>query len=367
MPSPITDADRRALLRAAVAGTGRDVIVSALTGADVATLRTSTVARNSLQALRRHRDPAAVLARPQYRAAVPLLAAVIADPCLEACIEQLGDHAEEPTRDQLLEVLDELCTRFGVPVAAVMLASVSEGSMPASDLCFDILATDDRYGLREVAAGTPGTGPDAPAPESRPGTGADREPPPTTADGPDTAVVERREERRRRRRQDADERRRRAEASKRTAEQTRQARRRRPVSAGDAAPRATAPATGAPRLRRRAALTPAQEAEFDRDDPLAGAVVFAWIPYEEDGDDAVVGKSRPCVVVAASPDALLVRPGYSVGGSKSRDWKAVEVRGWRRAGFEQPTSIDAVAVRIPREAGLQPVGRLAEEDWNALW
>jgi len=39
----------------------------------------------------------------------------------------------------------------------------------------------------------------------------------------------------------------------------------------------------APRWKRRATLTPLEEAEFDRDDPWTGGVVFAWVPF--DGDD----------------------------------------------------------------------------------
>ena len=128
------------------------------------------------------------------------------------------------------------------------------------------------------------------------------------------------------------------------------------------------PTSNAPRLRRRAVLTPAQERDFDRDDPWSGAVVFAWIPFDtaEEGAEPE-GKSRRCVVVAGSADHLLVRPGYSEGGSKSRDWKAVELRGWRRAGFDQPTWIDFEAVRVERDPEVTPVGWLSAEDWNALW
>jgi len=75
---------------------------------------------------------------------------------------------------------------------------------------------------------------------------------------------------------------------------------------------------------------------------------------------------RPCVVIAGSATHLLVRPGYSAGGVASRDWKSVPVRHWRQAGFDQPTWIDVVSVRVPRtESG--PTGWLEPDDWNALW
>jgi hypothetical protein len=73
------------------------------------------------------------------------------------------------------------------------------------------------------------------------------------------------------------------------------------------------------------------------------------------------------VVVAGSPTALLVRPGYSEGGAKSRDWKSVPLGHWRRAGFDQPTWVDAETVRIARDDESKPVGWLSPEDWNALW
>ena len=72
-------------------------------------------------------------------------------------------------------------------------------------------------------------------------------------------------------------------------------------------------------------------------------------------------------MVAGSPTHLLVRPGYSEGGTKSRDWKSVPLSHWRRAGFDRPTWIDGETLRVPRPQEQQPVGRLTPEDWNALW
>ena len=68
----------------------------------------------------------------------------------------------------------------------------------------------------------------------------------------------------------------------------------------------------------------------------------------------------------ARPTHLLVRPGYSAGGVKSRDWKSVPVRYWRQSGFDEPTWIDVDAVRVTRpEVG--PIGTLEPDDWNSLW
>jgi len=164
------------------------------------------------------------------------------------------------------------------------------------------------------------------------------------------------------------------EAARKAGEQVRQAKKQgrasRPtasVSGSEGAEPAVA--RSAPRWKRRATLTPLEEAEFDRDDPWTGGVVFAWVPF--DGDDpaqsTLDGKARRCVVVAGSPTHLLVRPGYSAQGSKSRNWTSVPLRHWRRAGFDRPTWIDAGSLRVPRDEAQPPSGWLTQEDWNALW
>ena len=91
---------------------------------------------NALNALRKHRDPGRVVTRPQYRAALPYLAAVVADACLNRTIEVLGEHSDDPTQHQLLDALEEVRGSFSDVAIGVMLASVADGDMPASDLCF---------------------------------------------------------------------------------------------------------------------------------------------------------------------------------------------------------------------------------------
>ena len=46
------------------------------------------------------------------------IAVVLADACLADCIEQLGDHSDNPTSDQLREVLPGLIERHGAGVHA---------------------------------------------------------------------------------------------------------------------------------------------------------------------------------------------------------------------------------------------------------
>jgi hypothetical protein len=295
-----------------------------------------------------------VVGKAPYRAALPTIAAAIAEPCLSRTVEVLGDDADDPTRDQLTAALDAIGEEFPPTTVAVMLASVADGKMPASDLCFDILATDGRFGLTgwsELDA--------APAPT------------PVAAKPAGGLTSEQREARRLKKQKDAEERRARMEATRRAGDQVRQARKRERAQSGNDGDRrsnaaAAGPGGAVPRLIRRAALTPVQEEEFDRDDPWVTAVVSAWVPFEP-AAQGLDGKFRPCVVVAGSTTHLLVRPGYSHGGLASRDWRSVPLRHWRKSGLAQPTWISLELVPVEREGDRAPIGWLTPEDWNALW
>ncbi len=190
-----------------------------------------------------------------------------------------------------------------------------------------------------------------------------------------------REARRQRRQQEAADRRRREEAARRASEQVRKARKQdRLQQVEQAAVSAAEQASAAPFERRmvapdarRAPLTTVQAERFDPDHPWVTALVVAWIPFtDQDGEPmgaeaGLDGKARPCVVVAASETHLLVRAGYSQGGVKSRDWRAVPLAHWRRAGLDQPTWVDVDLVEVEREEGMAPVGWLSVLDWNTLW
>jgi len=53
---------------------------------------------------------------------------------------------------------------------------------------------------------------------------------------------------------------------------------------------------------------------------------------------------------------------------QSRSWKSVPVRYWRKSGFEELTSTDDVADRIPRPSeGATEWLEPDEDDWNGLW
>ena len=114
-----------------------------------------------------------------YRAALLYAAAVYAEPCLAAVIEALGDAADDPTREQLLEAIDSVGDTYDDVTVTVMLASVADGVMAASDLCFTLL--DTRAGSDLDPGGTPSSAPSRRVSRAGPKPGG----PPRSSAGPD--------------------------------------------------------------------------------------------------------------------------------------------------------------------------------------
>ncbi len=115
-------------------------------------LQPSRAVQHALRALHRHHDPVPFLSRSQYRLAVPYVVAALSEACLAHTIELLADSAEDPDRSQLEEALDQVRSTYPDTTIAVMLAGVATDDMPASSLCADLLATDQRYGLVTAVA-----------------------------------------------------------------------------------------------------------------------------------------------------------------------------------------------------------------------
>jgi hypothetical protein len=75
------------------------------------------------------------------------IAAVLTDACLAECIEQLGDHADNPTSDQLRKVLPGLVEHHSLGIAQIMLAATVAGEAPASAVVRDLLKSDELIAL----------------------------------------------------------------------------------------------------------------------------------------------------------------------------------------------------------------------------
>ena len=71
------------------------------------------------------------------------LAILLTDAALADCIEQLGDHGDDPTREQLTEVLPGLVERHGLAITRIMLASTVAGEAKAAGVIRDLLKNDE--------------------------------------------------------------------------------------------------------------------------------------------------------------------------------------------------------------------------------
>lgn len=75
------------------------------------------------------------------------IALVLTDACLAECIEELGDNAENPTADQLTEVLPGLIKKYGKGIVQIMLSETVVGDAPAANMIRDVLKNDDSIKL----------------------------------------------------------------------------------------------------------------------------------------------------------------------------------------------------------------------------
>ena len=78
------------------------------------------------------------------------IAVVLSDACLADCIKELGEHADNPSSDQLREVLPGIIERHGLPCTRVMLASTVAGEASAAAIIRDLLKNDDTVKLPPV-------------------------------------------------------------------------------------------------------------------------------------------------------------------------------------------------------------------------
>jgi hypothetical protein len=91
-----------------------------------------------------------VAAKGRMNGNLERFAGIISEPCLADCIEQLGDHADLPSEEELLEVAPALVERHGLAVFQVMLAAAVAGEAPASPAIIRLLKHDDTLALPPV-------------------------------------------------------------------------------------------------------------------------------------------------------------------------------------------------------------------------
>ena len=92
----------------------------------------------------------ATAARGRMSGELETISTLVCDPCLEKCVELLGDDADNPTEEQLLKVTPKLIKEFGLPVTRLTLASSVAGEAPASEVLTRLLKHDKKLALPPV-------------------------------------------------------------------------------------------------------------------------------------------------------------------------------------------------------------------------
>jgi hypothetical protein len=334
--SSATDIARRALLKI-----DATTVMAMVDGLDLrAHAKVSAVVGIPLRTLQQRRD-VPTFASSAPIAAVHALLELLAMAPLEKVIEALDDHADSPSYDQLVVAIDRVMAQGASAndIVAVLGFAVAE-EFPAAPHCRRLLEERPEFNLPElpeVVASSSLLSPKEVDPEVR--------------------------EARRRRREDEKKR-------KRGPVSTRPPRGAKAKSAPTARTVAVPvpadePAEGSV-VRRSLLLTPAESERYDPDHPLAGTLVIVTVPF--DALDPLApeqtAKERPAVVVAANDDTVLVRPVYSNNGPTRTVFSA-----WRRLGLDHVSYVDdaRVAIKFSSAASLQRVGRLSDEEWNALF
>ena len=75
------------------------------------------------------------------------MALLLTDQCLVDCIAALGDNSDDPSEENLREVLPAIIEEHTLPVTQVMLASVVTGEATASPRITRLLKYDDEFKL----------------------------------------------------------------------------------------------------------------------------------------------------------------------------------------------------------------------------
>ena len=329
----MSDSTVNDVLRRILVTSDPELILSTVDQMDFRAQRVSPAVALPMRKLQEQRDVVAFAAS----APVPALEAMIqvmALETLEHVVEALGEHAEHPSLEQLRDALSAV-RAAGAPQTALLcvLGLAIAEQFPAARHCRTLIDEDPDFALREAPA----------APERK------------SLLQPKVVSDEVREQRRARRA---------AQKPKKSAPPPPR-RSKAPVAEPRAevtpAPSATDPVTA----RRRARVTPRHARLVDVEHELAGSVVVVSVPF--DAVDPTVPeqkeKERPAVVIGASSDVLLVRGIYShqkIGRRVFGPWRRLEL------SHVSYVADDATLVAMPATP-LKPIGRLTDEEWNALW
>jgi hypothetical protein len=94
-------------------------------------------------------DALVPLVRRKLRSAAPehqlQVAFALAQDANDETIEALGDRAEDPTKEDLLEVIDPVVAKHGAPIVTAMLAGYAASDAVCRPVMRDLIDTDERF------------------------------------------------------------------------------------------------------------------------------------------------------------------------------------------------------------------------------
>jgi hypothetical protein len=92
----------------------------------------------------------ATAARGRMNGGLEQITTLLCDQCLADCIEALGEHADNPTEPQLLEVTPGLIDKHGLPTVRMMMAGSVAGEAAAAVALTRLLKHDETLALPAV-------------------------------------------------------------------------------------------------------------------------------------------------------------------------------------------------------------------------
>jgi hypothetical protein len=300
----------------------------------------SAVVGIPLRNLQQRRDVTAFATSSPLAALRGLLELLAMDP-LDKIVIVLGDHADNPSYEQLGEAVDQLLAdgSSNDDIVALLAFAIVE-SFPASPHCRQLFFERTELQLPElpeVVATTPLRAPKETDPQVR----AQRK-------------VRREEEKQRKK----------GPSSIRPA---RPVKAKRPTMAESSSTPSTSTSHDDTSVteRRRMLLTPLEEEKFSSEHPLVGWVVLVNVAF--DAVDPVIpdqkSKERPALVIAANDDAVLVRALYS-GPAVTRQL----FQPWRRIGLDHVSYIDDARIVVNSSTDvIERLGQLNVPEWNVLF
>ena len=89
-------------------------------------------------------------ARGRLNGGLEQITTLLCDPCLADCVEALGDHADNPTEDELLDVTPALIEKYGLATVRWMMAGSVAGEAAASVALTRLLKHDETLALPPI-------------------------------------------------------------------------------------------------------------------------------------------------------------------------------------------------------------------------